>query len=367
MEETITRSEGGGGGGGGGAAAAPANGREGCQWRSKAEEYQMISNFTGFDYLRAMTEEGATIKRRKRRRRRNRNRERKKNNNEFQFHAQQPVLVDDGKPAIDPEQAGRDDAVRAVMEVSKWDLIAISDNDVPDKLFIDTAVKENKMIETVQAVKSRTEGNGDETGPKELNNLCSSSSEDDDLISNISSRKSTGDMMSVEATLNMDGKTVIREGLKTVVAEETVDARKKEMLAEKPKCIETAKSPEKSAENTVLRKLLRKPRYFDPPNGSWSSCLSCGEDHLESANCTLQKRVKACFLCGSVQHVGKYCTQQGRYCFICRGGHHANDCPEKLEENNNYGICLRCRDSGHDMFSCRSDYSPDDLKLCQTS
>ncbi|XWS66521.1 hypothetical protein CRYUN_Cryun05aG0206700 [Craigia yunnanensis] len=317
----------------------------------------MISNLTGFDNLRAVMEGEATVERRKRKRR-NRNR---KSKNDFQFHAQQLVPVNDGKPAIDTEHAGRDEALRTV-EVSKWDLIEISNNDMPQKLPVDTAVKENKTIETVQEVKCRTGGTGDEAGPKEVINLCSSSSKDDGLISNINFRKSTGEMVSAEATINEDGKTVRRKELKTVVAEETVDAGKKEMHAERPKCIETIKSPEKSAENAVLRKLLRKPRYFDPPTGSWAGCLSCGEDDPAAANCILQKRVKACFLCGSLQHSGKHCAQ-GQYCFVCRGGHQANDCPEKQEENKNYIICLRCGDSGHDMFSCRSDYSPDDLKV----
>ncbi|XP_022745100.1 uncharacterized protein LOC111295721 isoform X2 [Durio zibethinus] len=310
MEKTMTRNEGGEG------AAAPAKRREGSQWRSKAEEYQMISNLTGFDNLRAMMEGEATVKRRKRRR--NRNRNRKKNNNEFQFHAQQPFPVD-------------------------------------------AAVKENKKIETVQAVKGRTEGNGDEACSKEVVNLCSSSFEDDGMISNVSSRKRTGEMVSAEPTINEDGKMVRRKELKAVVAEESVGAGKNEMHAEKPKCIETVKLSENSAENTVLQKLLRKPRYFDPPNGSWASYLSCGKDHQAAANWTLQNRVKACFLCGSLQHFGKHCGQ-GQYCFVCRGrGHQAYDCPEKQEEKNSI-ICLRCGDAGHDMFSCRNDYSPDDLK-----
>ena len=89
MEKTITRNEGGEG------AAAPSKRIEGSQWRSKAEEYQMISNLTGFDNLRAVMEEEATVNRRKRRRRRRRRRRNRnrKNNNDFQFHAQQPVPV----------------------------------------------------------------------------------------------------------------------------------------------------------------------------------------------------------------------------------------------------------------------------------
>ena len=85
------------------------------------------------------------------------------------------------------------------------------------------------MIETVQAVKRRIGGTGDEAGPKEVINLCSLSSEDDGLISNIISRKSTGEMVSAEATINEDGKTVRRKELKNVVAEETVS-----VLAFKP-------------------------------------------------------------------------------------------------------------------------------------
>ncbi|XP_022745102.1 uncharacterized protein LOC111295721 isoform X4 [Durio zibethinus] len=362
MEKTMTRNEGGEG------AAAPAKRREGSQWRSKAEEYQMISNLTGFDNLRAMMEGEATVKRRKRRR--NRNRNRKKNNNEFQFHAQQPF-----PPAIDTEQA---EAVRTV-EVSKWDLIEISANDVPQKLAVDAAVKENKKIETVQAVKGRTEGNGDEACSKEVVNLCSSSFEDDGMISNVSSRKRTGEMVSAEPTINEDGKMVRRKELKAVVAEESVGAGKNEMHAEKPKCIETVKLSENSAENTVLQKLLRKPRYFDPPNGSWASYLSCGKDHQAAANWTLQNRVKACFLCGSLQHFGKHCGQKIR-CYICndfghlscvklpdtgptevscyncgQSGHLGSECskcPKVAGGSKSHALCYRCRDEGHFARTC---------------
>ncbi|XVE96205.1 hypothetical protein REPUB_Repub02eG0201500 [Reevesia pubescens] len=298
---------------------AAANTGECSEWRSKAEEYDIVSNLTGFDNLRAMMEGEATVNRRKRRRRR-RKKKLKNNNDEFQFHAQQLFPVD-------------------------------------------AAIKEIKMIEPLQALKSRTEGNIDEARPKEFIDLCSSSSYDDGLVSNISSIKSNGEMASVEATVNEDTKTVRREELKSIVAEENVEAGKKEMHAEKAKCVETVKSPEKLVENTVLRMLLRKPRYYDLPSGSWASCLSCGEDHPTAANCRLQKQVKACYLCGSLQHTGQHCAQ-GQYSFVCRGTRNqVNDWPEKQEENNlNYVICLRCGDSGHDMFSCRSDYSLNDLK-----
>lgn len=56
-----------------------------------------------------------------------------------------------------------------------------------------------------------------------------------------------------------------------------------------------------------------------------------------------------------------YLCVQGRDCFICKQhGHRAKDCSEK---NNSSKICLKCGDMGHEMFSCRNDYCPDDLKV----
>lgn len=55
---------------------------------------------------------------------------------------------------------------------------------------------------------------------------------------------------------------------------------------------------------------------------------------------------------------------QGQDCFICKkGGHRAKDCPEKYTSSPSDKICLKCGQSGHEMFSCKNDYSPDDLKV----
>nr|KJB62002.1 hypothetical protein B456_009G396300 [Gossypium raimondii]KJB62007.1 hypothetical protein B456_009G396300 [Gossypium raimondii] len=303
------------------------------EWRSEAEEYEMISTPTAFHKSRAMVEAEATVKRKKRRRKR------KRMNNWLklsQFHPHHPNPLEAGKPAFDSEQAGKDECV-------------------------DIDVKENKMIELVQAVKCRTVGIGDKAGSKEAIDMSSSSSVDDGLISNISSGTRIGDIVSAKGTINVDGE-MVRTELKTFAAEETVDAGMKEMHSEKAKCVEIVKLPGKSAKSTMLRNHL-KPRYFDPPNGSWTRCLSCGEDHPAAENRMLQKHVKACFLCRRLQHIGKHCSQ-GQYCLVCRGTFdQASDCPKKQKENNlNYNVCLRCGDSRHDMFSCRSDYSADDLK-----
>lgn len=57
--------------------------------------------------------------------------------------------------------------------------------------------------------------------------------------------------------------------------------------------------------------------------------------------------------------------KQGQDCFIHKGtDQHPNGCAEMDQGNSfNSNICLRCGDSGHDMFSCNGDYPADDLKV----
>ncbi|XP_050364465.1 uncharacterized protein LOC126783108 [Argentina anserina] len=119
-------------------------------------------------------------------------------------------------------------------------------------------------------------------------------------------------------------------------------------------------------DNIVLRKLLRGPRYFDPPDKSWGACFNCGEEGHAAVNCTVAKRKKPCFVCGSLEHNAKQCGK-GQDCFICKkGGHHAKNCPEKYNVSSlTSKICLRCGDSGHEMYLCRKDYPSDDLKEIQ--
>ncbi|KAJ4963148.1 hypothetical protein NE237_023087 [Protea cynaroides] len=120
-------------------------------------------------------------------------------------------------------------------------------------------------------------------------------------------------------------------------------------------------------DNIVLRKLLRGPRYFDPPGSSWDKCYNCGKEGHAAVNCVSQERKKPCFVCGSFEHNAKRCTE-GQHCYICkRKGHRKKDCPEKHQKKSLQcsNTCLRCGDAGHDMFSCRNDYSPDDLKEIQ--
>lgn len=122
-------------------------------------------------------------------------------------------------------------------------------------------------------------------------------------------------------------------------------------------------NPSEKSDNIVLRKLLRGPRYFDPPDSSWGNCYNCGEGGHTAVNCTSAKRKKPCFVCGSLEHNVKQCNK-GKDCFICKkSGHRAKDCTEKYVVGAK--ICLKCGDSGHEMFSCKGIYSPDDLKEIQ--
>ncbi|EEF34811.1 cellular nucleic acid binding protein, putative [Ricinus communis] len=121
------------------------------------------------------------------------------------------------------------------------------------------------------------------------------------------------------------------------------------------------------AQNMVLRKLLRGPRYFDSPDSGWSTCFNCGKEGHMAVNCpSFEKKRKPCFLCGGLDHGVKQCSKE-RLCIICKSvGHRPNRCPEKHKGGpQSSKVCLKCGDSGHDMFSCRNSYPLDDLKEIQ--
>ncbi|KAL3828640.1 hypothetical protein ACJIZ3_017442 [Penstemon smallii] len=170
--------------------------------------------------------------------------------------------------------------------------------------------------------------------------------------------------------VKMDEKEEEKKKMKSTEIEAPEDAEDNVKGEEKLQTSKAAEFSDKSVEtnpvevpvNAVLRKLLRGPRYFDLPDNSWGACYNCGEEGHSTANCTEARRKKPCFVCGSFEHNAKLCSK-GRDCFICKQhGHRAKNCPVM---NKNSKICLKCGDVGHDLFSCRNDYFPDDLKEMQ--
>ncbi|KAI8525894.1 hypothetical protein RHMOL_Rhmol13G0266300 [Rhododendron molle] len=224
--------------------------------------------------------------------------------------------------------------------------------------------------------------------------VSSSSSQETEVVA--SDSKSTKKKSRKEK--NKKSKKVEKQEEETVVVAMEEEKAETSKAAKSNELAET--NPADIPDNVVLRKLLRGPRYFDPPDSGWGACYNCGEEGHITVNCTLAKRTKPCFVCGSLEHHAKQCTKpflvnrdlqsstkalhgnlveiplweswscpdsQGQDCFICKkGGHRAKDCPEKYKRvSQSSKICLKCGDSGHEMFSCKNNYAHDDLKEIQ--
>ncbi|KAL3532214.1 hypothetical protein ACH5RR_005735 [Cinchona calisaya] len=128
----------------------------------------------------------------------------------------------------------------------------------------------------------------------------------------------------------------------------------------------------KEKATAVAEKNAFASRYFDPIDFSQKICYKCGEFNHIAAECDApkkrkkKKKKKPCFICGRLGHDGKRCKKVNK-CFFChkRGqrGHLAKDCPEKdIVSQHISNFCLRCGNAGHDLFSCKDNYFPDDLE-----
>ncbi|BBM98428.1 cellular nucleic acid-binding protein [Marchantia polymorpha subsp. ruderalis] len=122
-------------------------------------------------------------------------------------------------------------------------------------------------------------------------------------------------------------------------------------------------------ESMVMRKLLRGPRYFDPPEEQDQSCYNCGKVGHLAVDCAEGRRLKPCYVCGTFGHDGRDCPQKTD-CYICgKVGHIAKNCPNKgLRTPTSRGdefICLLCGRSGHEAPTCYYEYDEQDLEQVQ--
>ncbi|XP_044491989.1 uncharacterized protein LOC123215806 isoform X1 [Mangifera indica] len=289
------------------------------KWRSKGVEYRIISDLRGFENLKAMIEAEAL------------------NQEDATANA-----------AKEKDELGKEEAVE-IVEASKPESVQMSEMIEPQNFVID-AMNEKEDASTITSVET-TKGIGVDDGvnSSELIDPFLPSSGADRAISDVSCSRGVEDMVGA-----------------VVVVKKKRRRRKKSKRRTEQNKVDAAKEEDDAKDNAVLRMLLRKPRYFDPTDWYWVTCSICGKENHTEASCKVRKRKKACFLCGRFNHIWKYC-RQGQDCFIRnRTDHLVNGCPETGQKISPSSIiCLICRDSGHDMFSCQGDYSADDLKEIQ--
>ncbi|XP_044491997.1 uncharacterized protein LOC123215806 isoform X2 [Mangifera indica] len=250
--------------------------------------------------------------------------------------------------AKEKDELGKEEAVE-IVEASKPESVQMSEMIEPQNFVID-AMNEKEDASTITSVET-TKGIGVDDGvnSSELIDPFLPSSGADRAISDVSCSRGVEDMVGA-----------------VVVVKKKRRRRKKSKRRTEQNKVDAAKEEDDAKDNAVLRMLLRKPRYFDPTDWYWVTCSICGKENHTEASCKVRKRKKACFLCGRFNHIWKYC-RQGQDCFIRnRTDHLVNGCPETGQKISPSSIiCLICRDSGHDMFSCQGDYSADDLKEIQ--
>ncbi|XP_022988496.1 zinc finger CCHC domain-containing protein 7-like isoform X2 [Cucurbita maxima] len=119
-----------------------------------------------------------------------------------------------------------------------------------------------------------------------------------------------------------------------------------------------------TTDNNVFRKLLRGPRYFDPPE-SWGTCYTCGEEGHNAVNCSSAKRKRSCFVCRSVEHNARSCSKNIQ-CYVCKKFGHL--CCVDSTSDTTIVSCYKCGQTGHTGLSCsrlRGAVSPSTCYRCR--
>ncbi|KAG6631658.1 zinc finger CCHC domain-containing protein 7-like isoform X1 [Carya illinoinensis] len=279
------------------------------------------------------------------------------------------------KAKLDLEEDGKTDDARN----SSYSLVVLSSSDDDEEANEDLSLKIVEKALLTRAAKlvaedtipDGTQGYNGGGGSSGVVALSSSSALEEEVFEVPSGSDGTVGSVNVHLGKRKVVKRERRKKIKkTATADKTVIVAKDEEKEEVVNASDPVEFVEPNVveitDNIVFRKLLRGPRYFDPPDSSWGTCFKCGEEGHSTANCTTVKRRKPCFVCGSLEHASRQCSK-GQDCFICKNaGHRAKDCPEKHKGGSpSSKVCLKCGDSGHDMFSCRNDPSADDLKGIQ--
>ncbi|XP_030971383.1 cingulin-like isoform X3 [Quercus lobata] len=269
------------------------------------DEYRVISDLTSFDNLRAMYEAEALMRKR---------RESLKTKKENIVSCAEEVSVDA------PKEVEQSDKVQAVPTAEELEIKSV-EVDAP---------KEVEQSDKVQAVPT-----AEELEIKSVEVDVTKEVWQADMVKVVETTKTWETELFQVEMVKEEKQSVTSEGLES------------SLLLEK-------ESVEKNYK-VVPRNLLWRARYFDP---------SYGEEFHTRGNCKGERQKRPCFICAGYGHSWKYC-KKGQDCFVYKvRGPSAIDCPVRHQDPSS-NICLRCGGKGHNMFSCWSEYSPDDLKEIQ--
>ncbi|KAM3739162.1 hypothetical protein ACB098_08G004600 [Castanea mollissima] len=343
------------------------------------EDYRVLSDMTSFDNLRAMIEAEAFRRRKKKGKR---NKKHKYINiidalSDMQQSGEVQAVKTTGEldaeaveidALSDMQQSGE---VQAVKTTGELDAEAVEETYMAKRAEKVISVMVDPEIEKPVMLKARSKD-------EDANNMKKKKCEDEcRVISDLTSFDNLRAMYEAEALMrkNRESLKTKKENIVSCAEEVSVDAPKEVEQLDRVQAVPTAEELEiKSVEVEMVKEekqsvtseglesalsieknYKRRVRYFDPPYG---------EEFHTRGNCKGERQKRPCFICAGYGHSWKYC-KQGQDCFVYKvRGPSAIDCPVRHKDPSS-NICLRCGGKGHNMFSCWSEYSPDDLKEIQ--